>query len=93
MKDNTAVATILDDFHQHNHSLIFLTSAIRSMFETGNVEDANVDVGIFNYMSELSDNFIQLERNVQQLLKCEESEATSEPNEGLAIEHNSEQET
>lgn len=93
MQNNIAVANILDDFHQHNHSLIFLTSAIRSMFETGNVQDANVDVGIFNYMSELSDGFIQLERNIQQLLVGEECEATSEPNEGLANEHNTEQET
>lgn len=93
MQKNIAVATILDDFHQHNHSLIFLTSAIRSMFETGNVEDANVDVGVFNYMSELSDNFIKLERSVQAHLQGEECEATSAPREGLTIEQESEQET
>ena len=79
MSNNTAVANILDDFNQYNHSLIFLTSALRSMFETGNVNVANIEIGVFNYMSELSDGFIRLEKSVQQLISNEDNQATSTP--------------
>lgn len=93
MKDNTTVAQIFDDFNRYNHSLIFLTTALRSMFETGNVQDPDLDVGVFNYMSELTDGFTKLEQSLQEFLHSKETQATSEPNQGLAIEHKSEQET
>ena len=93
MNHNVDVANILDNFHDNNRSLIFLTTALRSMFETGNVNEPNLDEGVYSYMSDITDKFLQLEQSVNQFIKDVELPTTSAPPAGLTAQNDKEQKT
>jgi hypothetical protein len=88
-----AMATALDKFDQCNNSLIFFTSAIRSMFETGNVNDPDVDIGIHNYLQTLTKDYQQLQETLQQCQPCNANNAMSETEQGLTNKNDKEQKT
>ena len=93
MTHNVAVARILDNLNDNNHALIFMTTALRSMFETGHTDEPDLDRGVFLYMSDLTDKYLELEKSVAQFMEEFHPPATSARRAGLTEPNDQEQET